>query len=316
MGTRHTIHTLKLNGASALTFSALVSGGHTINYGKVGPDSGGPYNEARFVASIENRIDATLEAIGTILDNLLINQVNCIASGETYTSLAMFGRSLDACGTDGTLAGSTHHSATAAIARLAVTQISASANGTAQATLAGYCLSADGVAAAVVAADDVALPTGGIVSEQFKLHGVQLANITLDSDKITSLTLDTGINVIPEFGVAQYPQAVTVTKTAPTLTIETEDTSLLSGSIFPETGKLATHANTVIEFQKRDATTGGFVAPATTEHISMTLAGMVTVDQPIQGSGSSKATARIVCECTGVAGTPPLTATVGGALTL
>lgn len=313
---RHTIHTLRLNGTTPLTFSALVSGGHTINYTKTGPDSGGPYNEARFLQQIENRLDFSLEAIGTILDNLSFAQANCIGSGETYTSLAMYSRQLNACGADGTATGSVHRTDTAAIARLAITSLSASGNGSARINLAGYALSADGDAAAVAVAENVALLTGGITSEAFKLHAVKLANITLDAASITNFTLDTGIRITPVFGIKARPVAVVVEKTAPTITIETEDTSILQASVFPETGVLATHANTLIEFRKRDATTGGFVANATTAHVALTAAGLVTPDQPIQASGSSRGTARIVCECTGIAGTPPITAAVDVALTL
>lgn len=315
MAQRHTIHSLQLNGASALKLGALPSGGHAIDYTMAGPDSGGPYNEVRFIQQQAEKFDAVTTALSSILDNLGLVTPTCIGAGKTYTSIDLYGRALDTCGTDGTKAGSTHRKASSSLARLVVSSISASANGDVAVTLMGHLLSADGDAAPSATVYNVAIPTGMIVSEAFKLHAVQLANLTLSASHITQLTIDTGLAVTPEFGVKQYAQELTLTKTAPTLTIDTEDTSILDASVFPATGKKATHANSLIEFQKRDASTGGLVAAATEEHVNMTVEGFCRVS-PISGSGSNKATAQIICECTGLAGTPPLTATADVALTL
>lgn len=313
MGHRHTVHTLHFEGTTDLVFSNLVSGSHSVNFQTIKPDTGGPYVEQVFIQSIEERFEAVLEALEEILDNFSLNQVTCVGSGLTYTAIQLFGRRLDACGTDGTASGSNHRQVAGSLGRVVLTQLQGNANGNVQATLQGIMLSSDGDTAPTATVVNAALPTQALVPEAFKLHGIKVGNVTLDSDKITSFTLSTGINVIPEFGVKNYPQAVSVTKTAPMITIETEETTLLSS--FALTGSKATHANSLIEIRKRDATTGGLIATGSSEHISITFAGHVRIE-PFSGSGSSKATARLTIECSGVAGTPPLTAATDAALTL
>ena len=313
MGNRHTIHTVHFEGSSDLVLSALPAGAHDYNYTTIGPDSGGPFQEVEFIQALEERLTFSSEALDSLLDNFSLTQINCIGAGKTYTEMHLYGRRLDPCGVAGTSAGSTHAQAKATLARLVFTQLTASGNGTA--SLAGYAilLSADGMAEASTVAYNVALPTGGIVDEAFKLHGVKLGGVTLDDDKITQLTLDTGLRVVPVFGTKSRPREVSFTKTVPTLTIASEDTSLVSS--FPRSGTIATHANSLIELRKRDPTTGGEVATATTSHIALTVAGTVR-PQNISGSGSQVATSGLVATLTGIAGTPPIAVSTGVALTL
>lgn len=312
MGTRHTVHTLHFEGTTDLVISNLVSGGHAVNLTTIGPDTGGPYMEQKFISQIDERFNAVVEAMESVLDIFNVNQVTCIESGKTFTGIELYGRALDACGAEGTSAGSTHRRVSNTKARLVIQSINVSATGNVSATLEGILLSADGDAAPTTTAFNVALPTQALVSEAFKLHAVRLAGTTLDADKVQSLTINTGLAITPEFGVKRYASALTVTKTAPTITVETEDTALA----YALTGVIATHANTLIEFQKRDATTGGLYAASSTEHIACTAAGLLKVNNPFSGSGSNKATASIEIECTGVAGTPPLTFASAQELTL
>lgn len=316
MAQRHTVFAFQLNGSSALLIGGLLNGSHDVGYSMTGPDSGGPYKEVVFINQQEEAFSAGSTAMSSLLGNLSLVQANCIQSGNTYTSMELYGRALDACGTDGTLAGTNHRRVQATIARLVITEISASANGDVVVNLQAALLSSDGDTAPSTTVYNVALPTSPIVAEAFKLHAVQLANIELDASHIQQVTLSTGLAIQQEFGVKQYAQALTVTKTAPLLTIDTEDSSILDASVFPATGKAATHGNSLLEFQKRDASTGGLVAAATEEHVNLTVAGFCRPPVPFSGSGSNKATAQIVCELTGVAGTPPIAASTDVALTL
>lgn len=315
MGQRHTIHTLQLTHATtSLVLSDLSSAGHNVNTTTIEPDSGGPYEETSIIQQIEETFDAVTPALGTLLAALSLVQANCIESAKTYTDLLLFGRALDPCGTDGTKSGSVHRKTTASKVRLFVTRIEAQANGPVQVTLQGALLSADGDASPTTTVYNVALPTGGIVDEFFKFHGLKLESNTLDADKITSVSLDTGIRFQQAFGVKTYASGLIVTKTAPTLSIDTEDTSI--EATIPKTGIALTHANTLLEFRAFDPSTGFPYATSATEHVALTVAGKARTVQPAQGSGSSPATARVEVKLTGIAGTPPITASTGQALTL
>jgi hypothetical protein len=160
---------------------------------------------------------------------------------------------------------------------------------------------------------NVALPTGGIVDEFFKLHGIVLESIELDPSMITNMTLDTGLRITRAAGSKTYAKEVIFTKTAPMLSIDTEDTEIESS--IPKTGLAITHGNSLIEFRAYDS--DGFpAATSSTVHVALTMAGKARTVSPIQGSGSQVATARIECKLTGIAGTPPLTVSTGQALTL
>lgn len=316
MAQRHTIYAIELEGSSPLKLGALASGSHDISYTDLAPDSGGPYVEVNFIQEINEQIRASTSAISSLIDNLSLVQSTCLETGETFTAVAAFGRALDTCGTDGTKAGTTHARVRSEKSRVFVTDISVSGAGEVSANLQVQLLSADGDADASTTVYNVAMPTGITVDESYKLHGVTLAGISLDSDHITQLTINTGITYTAEFGVKTRPQSVTVTKTAPTITVDTEDTSILDAAKFPKNGKQMTHANSTIEFRKRDPATGGEVAAATTEHVKLTVAGQIKPTQPLSGTGSNKATAQLTGVLTGSLGSPPIVATTGVALTL
>lgn len=316
MSKRNTVHTLLLDHASEdVILSDLENAGHTVNVETVEPDSGGPYEEVSITKQIDEMFDATSPAVGTLLDILSLVQATCIGSGQTYTDMQLFGRQLDSCGTDGTASGSVHRKTNCTKVRLMITQITANGNAPVSVTLRGILLSTDGDTAPSTTVSNVALPTGGIANEFFKLHGIKLtSSITLDSDMVTSFTLDTGIRYQQAFGNKTYAQELIVTKTPPEITIETEDTEIVEN--IPSTGLAIGHANSLIEFRRFDPSTGFPYSTSASEHAVLTIAGIARTLEPFSGSGSNVATARIGIKLTGVAGTPPITASTGDTLTL
>lgn len=316
MPKRNTVHTLLLDHASAdLILSDLENAGHTVDVTTVEPDSGGPYEEVSITTQISEMFDASSPALGTLLAALSLVQCNCIGSGLTYTAMQLFGRQLDACGTDGTASGSVHRRVNSSKARLMITQISAGGNSPVGVTLKGILLSTDGDTAPSATVSNVALPTGGIANEFFKLHGVKLTSgITLDSDMLTNFTLDTGIRYEQAFGNKTYAQEIIVTKTPPEVSIETQDTEIVEN--IPSSGLNIDHTNSLIEFRKFDPSTGFPYATGASQHVKLTIAGKARTLEPFSGSGSQVATARIGIKLTGIAGTPPITAATAQTLAL
>lgn len=314
MGRRHTLYAIVLDGTTPLKLGALASGAHNAEIATVEPESGAPYNEASFLQAITETVEAESLALGTVLGAVSPTGVTCVESGKTYTAVQMFGRALNECDVDGTLAGSNHKRIACAKARLYIDAIGVTANQLATISLRGLLLSADGDAEAVTEVSNVALPTGLVVNEAFRLHAVRLGGVTLDADKISSVRLSPQVALTPAFGVKARPSAAVLTKVTATVEVESQDTLLTAN--FPRGGVAMTHLNTVLEFRKLDPTTGGDLATTEEEHVRLTLSGRVRPSSTFRASGSAPATSGLRGVLTGAAGAPPIVVETGVALTL
>lgn len=188
--------------------------------------------------------------------------------------------------------GGAHRSLSVAKGLMVVRRIMAEHLGDAEIDVDLLALSADGVAAAVVKADNATLPTRP-TAERFTLGAWEVAGVALAG--ITRVTIDTGITIdhrstdslpLPTFaGVQQY---------TPTITIEGLTQAWWSGSGLGDFAAAGTQANTVGFFRKRDRG-GVFVADETAEHVSVAAECLVHV-QGGDASGTDDAPITIVLE--------------------
>lgn len=313
---RYTFYALQLDHATTpIKLADLGSAGHQVDTTRLNPNTGGPYIEQSFIQQVAESIDFSCMALETLFDAISISAVTCLASGETYTGIKGFGRKLDACGTDATASGSVHRQVSNTKARLFPLRLTMGGNGNAVLDVQVILLSADGLAWASATVENVALPTGLIYDEAFKFHGMEFAGTQINSDMINNVTLDFGFgNVSRIFGAMQHAQDILLVKQDPTITVETEDGDL--EATFPLTGTEGSHANSTIELQKRNPTTGGFHDTGESEHIVITFAGHGVPTTVFSGGGAAVGNSALGIQCTGIAGTPPLTISTGQTLSL
>jgi len=167
--------------------------------------------------------------------------------------------------------------------------ISCDHQGDASLTYTLFGASADGAAAAYAMTELQSLPTGIADNERFTIGGVTLQNIAIDH--IRSFELDFGIEAVAEGADSDlFPTFASIRSIRPTLTLRGVDPDWQRDAVtarIPTLGMAAVHANTTIYLRKRAP--AGFVADITSEHISLTLDGVVAIDQALDAQGADPA---------------------------
>jgi hypothetical protein len=146
----------------------------------------------------------------------------------------------------------------------------------------------DGTNDPVVLSESVTLPTGITDAQRFALGPVTIGGIAL-AGKL-GLEIDFGVKAeaISSDGEI-WDTLVTIVNTVPKITLRGIDIAWWHASGIPLAGKAATHANTAMYLRKR-AVAGKFVADATSEHISLTAAGLAFVEDQSASGAAAKTT--------------------------
>ena len=149
----------------------------------------------------------------------------------------------------------------------------------------------DGTNDPVVINDGVTLPAAATDNERFTVGPLTIGGETIDH--VRSISLDFGVEVATEGADSEvWDRFASIVTVKPKLTVRGIDIEWLKSSVIPLSGKAATHANTTVYLRKRDDG-GTFVADATEEHISLTMAGLATIDTAMDASGSDAAEASL-----------------------
>ncbi len=171
----------------------------------------------------------------------------------------------------------------------------------------------DGSNDPIVLAATAAVPAASTAKELFSLGGITLGSIAIPAAQ--SLEIDFGITA-EQYGADSdvWPTLAAISEIKPTLTLKGLDATLVKSAGIPLLGKVATHADTTIYLRKR-AAGGTFVADATAEHIKLTAAGLVTVENVFEASGNSPGTVdlKMTCEFDGT--NAPITVDAASAIT-
>lgn len=130
-----------------------------------------------------------------------------------------------------------------------------------------------------------ALPGVPADAARYTLHSLTIGGVAIT--KLLSLDIDFGIN-LESLGADSdvWDTQLLLSAMKPVITFRTGNTGqfLTSGGV-PLAGLSGTHANTTIKLRKRATGATPFVADATAEHISITTAGLLTIDKAFSGSG-------------------------------
>ena len=299
--------------SAALKLRGVGSASHNLGIQTIGPDSGNPYDEAKFIGAQQVTMPFTITAISTLLGEVALLSGLCVKTG-TDPGAILYGQTHDPCGTAGRASGSVNMSVTADKAHVFIQSISGSRGSSATVNLLIVALSEAGLAPTAVAYN-AALPTLTVLDEEFSIAHVDVAGQVLDPSSIQSWTIDTGIEFTQLSAVDEiWATDVDITKIRPRVTIQTDDPSILDSGKIEYTGTACTHANTELWLRERTPS-GGLTPKATTNHIKFTAAGIAYVNQHYDASGSATGNTEIAIETITSGGSAPVVATTGLAIT-
>ena len=303
------------NMSAALTLRCLGALTHAQGIQTIGPDTGAPYQETRFIGERRPEISATAMAVRSVLDTLSLLGQNCMTAAEGLPGVQAFLQSHSPCAVNGRTAGSNHRRITVAKCHLLVTQVGGSRGSSATVQLRVVELSTDGQATPEAIVDNAALPSTFVADQEFVICEPRVGNILIAPDHVLGWSIETGVDltvIVPAGSI--YATAVDVVKVTPRITVQHDDPTLLGSSRIPENGLACTHANTVFPLQKRSPL-GGLVARDQTEHIKITAAGYAHHAADYNASGRAVGTGELTVECIEGVGGVPLTVSTGVALT-
>ena len=306
------LHTIAM-GATPLVLRGIGSASHGLGIQTIGPDSGNPYDETKFIGQQQPTMDFSAVALESLLGELSLLTGLCVLSDGSHPGVEMYGQGHDPCGTSGRTAGSTNMKVTAALGHALITQVGGGRNEDATAALQVMALS-DGATEPTAAVYNAALPASPVVDEAFIVGAPTVAGQALSADSVQSVTVETGIQIEQISAIDEiWPTAVDIIKVRPIIRITLDDPTILDAAKIKYQGVAATHANTFVTFVKRDPF-GGLKSKALTEHIKITAAGIAYVDTHYNASGSGTGTVDIVIECIETGGAVPLVVTTGVAI--
>lgn len=149
----------------------------------------------------------------------------------------------------------------------------------------------------IPSAASIALPGTPADPARYTLHSINFGGLAFES--IQSLDVDFGVT-LDMFGGSSdiYDTHLLMSKIQPMISFKTlrPGQFLTSGGV-PLTGLVGTHANTIIKLRKRATGASAFVADATAEHISITTAGLLTIDQAFSASGNKRGDSAFKITC-------------------
>jgi len=306
-----------LNGvamSSAVTLRGLSQLAHNLNIQTIGPDTGAPYVETKFIGEMKPEITGTVAAIRTLLDTLSLLGTNCITDDGTHPGVRAFLQSHNACAPNARTAGSNHRRITVAKCQIIISSLGGSRGQSAAAQVRVVELSSDGNAISHLIVNNAALPSTYIVDEEFVIGAPTIGSFAIAKDHIASWNLETGISFTAIVGAGSIlPTIIDITKVAPKFTVQHDDPTLLDDAKIPSKGLVCTLANTFFPLQKRNPM-GGLVDVATAAHIKIAAAGYAMCTKHYDASGQATGTGEITLECTEGVGGVPLTVSTGAAL--
>lgn len=287
-----------LDGGQLTTrFNGITNVDVALNTQTVAPAGGNAFDDLHNVVSQTPEITITSECLIGVLNNMIGIQGTClgpVASG--VNGLTIWTQAHDLCAAiPRVIAGNSK--AVMGEGRVVVESVNAAPGTNATITFRGHGVSLTGATEPIVfthGSETLPVPsdiTGDTDNVMWSLGKVIVGGTTID--RITSVAVNYNLSILKPISSGMiYPLEVAVTKTSPTITITTEDVSLIDPGAFTQTGLAATHANTSIQFRKR-ADNGAFIADITAEHIKLTAAGIAYIQQVYSASGNATGTSVI-----------------------
>jgi hypothetical protein len=148
----------------------------------------------------------------------------------------------------------------------------------------------DGTNNPVKETETVALASGTLADpDRYGMGALTIASVVFD--KKTSVEIDFGITVDQIHADGEpWPSILDVSQQLSRVTIRGLEVENIKAAGFPITGKAFTHANTTLYFRKRSG--GGYATGS--DHVKMTAAGLVYVDDVLDANGNERAECSLV----------------------
>ena len=297
------------DGETSVLVRVTNSAVHNLGIQTVGPDTGNPYNEVRYIGQQNETIELRSTALKSLINTISLLTGKCVEDGAgSEVGLEVYGQSHDPCGTSGRTSGSTHMKILAEHSHLLITGIQGSAGQDAEASVRAILLT-DGTNPPSSAVFNVALPASPIIDEAYTIAQPQVAGTAIAKNAVKSVSLDTGIDIEPVTDVGTiYPGIVIVKKATPTIRIVVDDISGVD-TLLGESATACTLANSFIAFARRQDDAGIYDLSAN-QHIKIACEGTAYLNDKFNASGRNVGTAEIVIECTEPSSGVPLAPTV------
>jgi hypothetical protein len=187
--TRHSNDSFQLHGvlngvaqSAAVTFRCLGNLRHQLGIAAIGPDTGAPYDEVKFVGEERPEILTSVMALRSLFDTVSALGTNCFTADGSHPGIMAFLQSHNPCAANARTAGSNHRKITVAKGQLIVTGFGGSRGQSASANIRVIELSTDGVARPDAIVQNAALPSTFIDDEEFVIHPPTVASFGLDPD--------------------------------------------------------------------------------------------------------------------------------------
>lgn len=285
MGKQYTVGAMSITtSAPATTSIELTQVGISANANVIGNESGSLYEQSLSLTGFAPVATATSKAIASVLGLIGLNG-QCVGSAQSVTTVDVFSRRLTDCQT--TLGGTPHIRDRVTTGLLRLNSISASRGQDATISVILDALT-DGTNAPLARTDGVALPST-VTAAQWTLGICNINGVRYQEINDVNLSLNVSItDKSPALGQI-WPEAVGVLTVKPVLTLTGRDLSKITNAIIAAGVNAAAHASTKIQLVKR-ANAGSFVASATTEHINITMAGLIVQEEIVSASANGQAT--------------------------
>lgn len=278
-------------GPATRILNGITSADVALNTSTITPAGGDAFDDIHNVATQTPEIAVTTESLAGILDKVPFINGLCLTDPGTGFYLYMQAHSL--CGSVPRLATASSVAQIEA-GRILLESVSASPGANTTVSFRVHATSETGAVEPIVwTHGSITLPTvdAGYKNEMYSLGKVIVAGTVID--KVTNVSINYNHSVLkPITAGSIWPVEVAVTKTSPTISITTEDTTLIEPGAYTTSGLVVTHANTNIQFRKR-ADNAAFISDITGEHVNLTAAGVAYIRQVYTASGNATGTSVI-----------------------
>jgi hypothetical protein len=269
--------------------SAVLMGGITQMDADIGTEinseevAGSPYAQNTTISAIKPKIMFSTRDIAKSIT--ACGLIGLTIKGSTNPGLVLWQAQI----ANGVVAaGSLHKNIRMPEGRLMIRKISVSHQEDAQADLEAVALYDGTNLPFIPSAANQALPGVPADPARYTLHSVSVGGVAIPC--VQSLDIDFGLT-LDQFGCDSdvWDTHLLLSKIQPIISIRTLRPSqfLTTGGV-PLFGLVGTHANTVIKLRKRATGASPFVADATAEHISITTAGLLSIDKAFSASGNKR----------------------------
>ena len=252
-----------------------------------GDDAGALYETSLSLTGFAPVCSFTTKAINSLLGFCGIGG-QCVGSGFPVTQFDAFNRKLDDC--DAPLSGTPHmrHRVVKGLLRLGTLTADRNVDATLSATLDAF---SDGTNAPVAETDGVALPTT-FASERYRLGICKIANVQFPEVEGVAIAYNAEIDTKEPALGSIWPESAGVITVRPAITFRGRDLSRVKATLIELGANGATHANTVVQLARLESG-ASYYDFASSNHLSITAAGLAVPTSLFSGSAGSRSTNEI-----------------------